>query len=132
MKVLILNENRMLLKVIKAALEEEQIECITSSNGIEAYELIKEEKPDLVIMDLLISFVTGFEVINYIRSLTFKYIKIIVLTKVSLDDVVSDAFGLGIDDYIFLPLRKKELVARIQRLEKYSIIPAKSYVSDRL
>lgn len=128
MKVLILNENRMLLKVIKSALEEEQIECITSSNGIEAYELIKEEKPDLVIMDLLISFVTGFEVINYIRSLSSRYIKIIVLTKVSLDDVVSDAFGLGIDDYIFLPLRKKELVARIQRLEKYSVPAAKSYV----
>lgn len=92
MKVLILNENKMLLKVIQSILEEEQITCITSTNGIEAYELIKEEKPDLVIMDLLISFVTGFEIINYIRSATEKYIKIIVLTKVSLDEVVSDAF----------------------------------------
>lgn len=130
MKVLILNENRMLLSVVESTLAEEGISSISTSNGLEAFELIAREKPDLVIMDLLISFVTGFEVINFIRSIKGRYIKIIVLTKVTLDDVVGDAFDLGVDDYIYLPLQKKELVARIQRLEKYSVSndSSKNYV----
>jgi len=128
--VLILNENRMLLSVVESTLAEEGISSISTSNGLEAFELIAREKPDLVIMDLLISFVTGFEVINFIRSIKGRYIKIIVLTKVTLDDVVGDAFDLGVDDYIYLPLQKKELVARIQRLEKYSVSTdsSKNYV----
>lgn len=111
----------MLLNVIQKTLAEERIESISATNGIEAFELIEQEKPDLVIMDLLISFVTGFEIIDYIRSSNDRYIKIIVLTKVSLDEVIGDAFNLGVDDYIYLPLQKKELIGRIRRLEKYSV-----------
>jgi len=121
MKVLILNENKMLLNVVESTLAEEGVDSISTSNGIEAFELITKEKPDLVIMDLLISFVTGFEIIDFIRSIKDRYIKIIVLTKVTLDDVVGDAFSLGVDDYVYLPLQKKELMARIHRLDKYNL-----------
>ncbi len=69
----------------------------------------------------MISYVTGYELIEFIRNLEGKYIKIIVMTAVSLECVIESAFELGVDDYILLPLKKKELLARIERLSKYTI-----------
>ena len=77
--------------------------------------------PDLVIVDLLISFVTAYEIIDHIRNINKKYIKIIIMSSVTLDVAVESAFELGVDDYIYLPLKPKELLARISRLSKYTL-----------
>jgi len=121
MKILVLNENAMLMKILDQALSLEGHEVLVTGDGIEAYSIIDEEKPDLVIIDLLISYVTGYELIEYIRGLTGKYVKIIILSRVSLDSVINDSFDLGVDDYMTLPLQPKELIGRINRLSRYSI-----------
>lgn len=73
-------------------------------------------------MDLLISYVTGYELIDYIRSKEEMYIKIVILSQVGLESAIENAFNLGVDDYILLPLKQKELIARIDRLSKYQLV----------
>ena len=120
-KVLVLNENKILMKVIERALTADGHEVLTTKDGIEAYSIIDASSPDLIIIDLLISYVTGYEIIEYVRGLDGKYIKIIILSRVKLDSVINDSFDLGVDDYMTLPLQPRELVGRVNRLSKYSI-----------
>jgi len=119
MRILVINENLALLKVIQEALDKAGHEVLCTTNGLDAFKTIEDIMPDVVIIDFLISFVTGYELINHIRSIKSKYINIVVLSKISLDKVIENAFELGIDDYMFLPLRNRELLARVERLNKY-------------
>lgn len=84
-------------------------------------ELIKTHQPSLIIMDLLISYMTGVEVIKLIRSMPPPYIKVIVLSSVKLEGAVVECFEQGVDDYIEMPLRLEELKARMARLDRYTI-----------
>ena len=121
MKILVLNENEMLRKVIEKTLVLDGHQVNSTKDGLEAYSLIESDSPDLVIIDLIISYITGYELIEYIRSLSGKYIKIIILSRVRLDSVINDSFDLGVDDYMTVPVQPKELLGRINRLSRYSI-----------
>lgn len=118
----------MLVRLLSSLLLQEGHEVLKADNGIDAIDVIDNQKPDLVILDLLISFITGYEIINYIRSIQSTYIKIVVVSKVSLDNVITEAFQLGADDYVSLPLQQSQLMARIRRLSRYNLAEAKSYV----
>ena len=120
-RILVINENKALSSVIRCVLEEAGHDVIMTENGHEGYEKMGETMPDLVIVDLLISFVTAYEIIDHIRNINKKYIKIIIMSSVTLDVAVESAFELGVDDYIYLPLKPKELLARIGRLSKYTL-----------
>jgi len=121
MKILVLNENEMLRKVIEKTLVLDGHQVNSTKDGLEAYSLIESDSPDLVVIDLIISYITGYELIEYIRSLSGKYIKIIILSRVRLDSVINDSFDLGVDDYMTVPVQPKELLGRINRLSRYSI-----------
>lgn len=121
MKVLILNENKAILKLIETSLEEDDHQIIRCSNALIMTELIKTHQPALIIMDLLISYMTGVEVIKLIRSMPPPYIKVIVLSSVKLEGAVVECFEQGVDDYIEMPLRLEELKARMARLDRYTI-----------
>lgn len=94
---------------------------LTIDNPLAAYEVIEEEEPDLVILDLMVSYLTCFEIISKLRSQPGKYIKIVIMTQVNMDSVIAKAFELGVDDYILLPLRRKEFLARLERLSRYDV-----------
>lgn len=90
----------------------------TASNGREAQEFISESAPtDVVIMDLMLPYVDGFELITQIREHPlWWHVPIIVLSaKVTEQDIVR-AFELGANDYITKPYQPQELVARVKRL----------------
>lgn len=120
-KVLIVNENLLVTKVVEPLIQRAGYKVVSTDNALEVYELVNDFKPDIVILDLLISFVTAYELIKFIRDVEFKYIKIIVLTKVNLEQAIVDCFNLGIDDYLCLPLQQQELLARLKRMNKYQV-----------
>ncbi len=121
MKVIILNENKAIAKLIETALQEDEHDTVHCANALLMSDLIRKEKPDMVIMDLLLSYLTGVEVIKQIRSITETYIKIIVVSSVKLEGAVVECFEQGADDYIEMPLRLEELRARMNRLDRYHI-----------
>ena len=119
--VVILNENPLIMKVLEPLVSKAGFRVYATSNALEVTELVDEMQPDIVILDLLISYVTAYELIKFIRDYKEKYIKIMVLTKVKLEQAVVECFNLGVDDYISLPLNQKELLARLKRMDRYQV-----------
>jgi len=120
-KVLIVNENLLVTKVLEPLIERSGYDVMSTDDALEVFDLVNDHQPDIVILDLLISYVTAYELIKFIRDVHSKYIKIIVLSKVNLEQAIVDCFNLGIDDYLCLPFQQKELLARLNRMDKYQV-----------
>lgn len=94
----------------------------STDNPLLTYQLIEETRPDLILMDLMVSYLTCYEIISQIRAWPGGYIKIVIMTRINQEQVIEQVFEMGVDDYILLPLKQKELLARISRLERYRLI----------
>jgi DNA-binding response OmpR family regulator len=93
------------------------ISTVTASNGPEALELAQAEPPDLILLDIMMPGMDGFQVCERLRSnLRTAFIPIIMLT--ARDDAASRAQGFlaGTDDYVGKPFARAELLARVRRL----------------
>ncbi len=110
MKILVVDDERLLVKGIKFNLENEgyQVEC--AYDGAAAADLLENNPYDLVLLDVMLPYVDGFELMEYIRPLE---IPVIFITAV--DSVPNRVKGLrlGAEDYIVKPFETIELLARI-------------------
>lgn len=112
MKVLIVDDEYLIRKVIKEYLNIENISYDEAENGIEAIDLCKVNIYDCIIMDIMMPKLDGYSTIKEIKKITNT--KIIVLSaRVEEFDKLT-GFDLGIDDYVTKPFSPKELIARIK------------------
>ena len=114
-KLLIVDDEphiRMLLEQTLEELEDQDVEIITATNGLEALETIQREKPNLVFLDVMMPKLDGYGVCQELRKESD--VPIIMLT--ALGDVADRITGLelGADDYVVKPFSPKELEARIR------------------
>lgn len=116
MKILVAEDEPMLLKTIELKLKKEGYEVITTADGREALEQLEKDAPDLIITDIMMPYVSGLEIINYVRQKIEKKIPIIILSAMEQEKVVMEAFELGADDYITKPFSLNELAIRVKRL----------------
>lgn len=116
MKILVAEDEPMLLKTIELKLKKEGYEVITTADGREAVAKIEEMDPDLVITDIMMPYVSGLEIVAIVRKKINKRIPIIMLSAMEQEKVVMEAFELGADDYITKPFSLNELVIRVKRL----------------
>jgi DNA-binding response OmpR family regulator len=100
------------LRFVKCSLEAEKYEVITARDGQEVLEQVETKEPDLMLLDLLMPKLSGFEVCEYIRS--FSALPIIVLTACGQVKDKARAFDLGVDDYLTKPFSVIELLARVR------------------
>lgn len=121
-KVLIADDEKHLTDTLAYAFRREGYEVTTAYNGLEAYELILQEAPELVILDVSMPGMTGFEIL---KTLNGKFnMGVILLTARS--DIFDKVLGLefGADDYITKPFDLREVLARaaslIRRLQKHT------------
>jgi diguanylate cyclase (GGDEF)-like protein len=113
-KILICDDERTIIEVLKTILSE-HYDIITAERGGQAIELFKKELPDLIILDVSMPGMTGFEVLDKIKEyLGEKYIPVIFLTaSIKVDDKLRALHG-GAVDYLVKPVSPDELTARIQ------------------
>ena len=116
MKILVAEDEPMLLKTIELKLKKEGYEVITTIDGREAVVKIETEDPDMVITDIMMPYVSGLEIVAIVRKKTGKKIPIIILSAMEQEKVVMEAFELGADDYITKPFSLNELAIRVKRL----------------
>lgn len=114
-KILVAEDDRMLMKSIAFKLEKEGYEVITASDGRQAVELVEKENPNLVVSDIMMPYLNGLEVIPYVKA-NSENTAIIMLTSIGLEDTVVKAFELGADDFMTKPFNLGELLIRIRRL----------------
>ena len=111
LKVLIVEDERMIADFIGCGLAEANFEYDCAYDGLSAADMIDQNRYDLILLDVMLPGVDGFELMRYIAPLG---IPVIFLTaKAGVDDRVA-GLRLGADDYIVKPFEPKELVARVK------------------
>ncbi len=116
MRVLVVDDEKLIRDVIKEYLILENIEVDEASNGIEAVEKVKHDDFDIIIMDIMMPKMDGYTACREIKKL--KDIPFIMLSARGEEYDKLIGFDLGIDDYVTKPFSPKELVARIKAVTK--------------
>jgi len=114
MKILVVDDEELLVKGIRFNLQKDGYEVITGGDGMDAVELAKEQKPDLVLLDVMMPRMDGLTACGLIRE--FSNVPIILLTAKADDMDKLMGFDNGADDYITKPFNILELKARIRAL----------------
>ena len=116
MKILVVEDEPNLAKMIQSLMEAEGYECFRALDGLQALELFKEHAPDLIILDWNLPGMSGIDVCTRIRQSSVADPYILMLTaRRSKDDRV-DGFSSGADDYMTKPYSPKELTIRVRAL----------------
>jgi two-component system OmpR family response regulator len=110
-KILIVEDDRNLLDTLKYNLHEEGYNTVTAVDGAEALYIARREKPDLIILDIMLPKLSGFEVCRILRKeMTIPIIMLTAKTE-EVDKIVG--LEIGADDYLTKPFSVRELLARL-------------------
>ena len=122
-KVLIVDDEQQLALAIKIRLQSKGFQVSTATDGQQALTLLEQEKPDLIILDVLMPVLDGYSCLREInRRFGRGAIPIVVLTA---RDRMKDLFELeGIEDYIIKPFDHEDLLLRIERVFKRRSAPS--------
>ena len=111
-KILVVDDERKIVDIVKAYLEREGYQVIVAYEGKSALELVRKQHPDLVVLDLMLPEISGWDICRTLRKESD--VPIIMLT--ARDETTDKIVGLelGADDYVTKPFDPKELVSRVR------------------
>lgn len=115
--VLIADDDRDILELVAFRLERAGCETVVAGDGEEALRLAGERQPDVVILDVMMPKMDGYEVTQALRAdQATREIPVILLTARAQESDVSRGFEAGVDDYVRKPFSPQELTARVQAI----------------
>jgi len=115
-KVLIVEDEQLIVEFVEFLLRQEGFEPVTASDGDVALPLARQEQPCLILLDILLPTVDGFEVLRQLKaSPDLNQIPVIIFTARNREADLSLAFKMGADDYVSKPFSPNELMARIHK-----------------
>ena len=116
-KVLVADDEPNIVIALEFLLQRNGYEVLVARNGEAALQLIESQRPDLVLLDVMMPLKSGYEVCQRIRSRAeWRDIKVIMLTAKGRDVEMSKGLSIGADLYITKPFSTQELVAKIDAL----------------
>lgn len=115
-KILIVEDEERMRNLIDAYLKKEKYETLQAKNGLEAIKIFDSNSIKLIILDIMMPFMDGFDVCKYVRRNS--NVPIIILTAKGEEDDKLLGYEIGADDYITKPFSPKVLVAKIKVLLK--------------
>jgi DNA-binding response OmpR family regulator len=118
MQLMLVDDDRELIRIIERTLELEGYSVNTASNGPTAIEQMKTCNPDLVLLDIMMPGMDGYEVLQNIRKTST--VPVLMLTALGEVDSIEKCLQLGADGYITKPFRSDELVARVKAMIRRS------------
>ena len=121
-KVLLVDDEKRMLDLVALYLRPYDYRCVKADSGIQALELLNKEAFDLVLLDIMMPDMDGWEVCREIRK--FSNVPIIMLTAREQQEDIVKGLRLGADDYMTKPFGEEELLARMEALLRRSA-PAK-------
>ena len=110
--IMVVDDEQAILRLLSRTLEPEGYGVVVADNGRLALELLEDCRPDLVILDIMMPDLDGFQVLALIRERS--NIPVIMLTARGEVTTLRDALVLGADDYVRKPFHTQELLARIR------------------
>lgn len=120
-KILVVDDEESILTLLRFHLEKNGFEVITAANGKQALQLVIDEKPDLLILDLMLPEMDGIEVCKQLRQ---RGLNTPILMLTAKDEEVDKVLGLelGADDYMTKPFSPREVVARVKAILRRSSV----------
>jgi DNA-binding response OmpR family regulator len=111
-RILIVDDDDKMRLLLHDVLSDKGYETLEAIDGVEAIQVIQSEKPDLVILDIMMPRMSGFEVLRQLRH--WSNLPVLVLSaRGNLEDK-TECLDLGADDYMTKPIEMKELLARVR------------------
>ena len=118
-KILTVDDEKHIVRLIQVNLERHGYEVVTAYDGREALQKVDDERPDLVILDVMMPYMDGFEVLqNLKRNPATRDIPVIMLTAKAQDADVFKGWQSGVDCYLTKPFNPMELISFVQRIFK--------------
>jgi DNA-binding response OmpR family regulator len=111
-RILVVDDERRMVGFIRLNLEQDGFEVIEAYDGSTALERLRDSLPDLVLLDVMMPDIDGFEVLRTIREIS--QVPVIMLTAKSEEDDKVKGLELGADDYVTKPFSPRELVSRVK------------------
>jgi two-component system KDP operon response regulator KdpE len=115
-RILVVDDEERILNFLRSKLTASGYEVLTASNGLEALEQAQAQEPDLVVLDLLMPKMDGFETLRELRS--FSAVPVIILSARGADTDRIKGLVQGADDYLSKPFNPDELVARVEAVKR--------------
>ncbi len=118
-RILIIDDEEHILELLDFNLSLEGYEVITTMSSLDGLDIIKQEKPDLVLLDWMLPKMSGIELLNIIRSdEDYDDTAVIMLTAKNMEEDKLEGLTIGADDYVTKPFSIKELSARVKNILK--------------
>ncbi|MFW5713864.1 MAG: response regulator transcription factor [Brevefilum sp.] len=111
-RILVVDDERRMVGFIRLNLEQDGFEVIEAYNGTEALERLRDSLPDLILLDVMMPDIDGFEVLRTIREIS--QVPVIMLTAKGEESDKVKGLELGADDYVTKPFSPRELVSRVK------------------
>ncbi|MEN8152905.1 MAG: response regulator [Acidobacteriota bacterium] len=115
--ILVLDDDPVILEIIKSELDQKKYNIFLASNGVEGLELLNTKKIDILITDLLMPEFDGIQLISYMKENQIN-IPVLVITSVEDTDIIDQVMNLGIKNILKKPIDFKELEKKINLAEK--------------
>jgi len=111
-KILVVDDERKIVELVRLYLEKDGYRVLVAYDGLEALELARQKRPDLILLDLLLPGMDGLDVCRILQAES--EVPIIMLTARTTDEDKLIGLELGADDYITKPFNPREVVARVR------------------
>ena len=119
LKVLVCDDERHIVRLIQVNLERQGYQVVTAFDGKEGLEKIRAEKPNLVVLDVMMPYMDGFEVLKTLRrEPETENLPVIMLTAKAQDKDVFEGYHYGADMYLTKPFNPMELVTFVKRISQ--------------
>lgn len=118
-KILVVDDEPDVVRLVEFRLQREGFEILTCSDGKSALALLETEKPDLIVLDIMMPLMDGMEVLRQIRShRATSRIPVIMLTAKTASVTVDEARQLWVSDYVMKPFDPEKLVTKVKKALK--------------
>jgi DNA-binding response OmpR family regulator len=116
-KILIVDDEPSIIVALQFLMEQNGYQTLVAFSGEEAMETITEYRPDLILLDIMLPVVDGFEVCQRVReNPEWSNIRIVLVTALGSDVNVTKGLSLGADAYIIKPFSNAEILAKVKEL----------------
>jgi DNA-binding response OmpR family regulator len=113
-KILVIDDDAAVTDLLSLLLKSQGFDVTATNNSAEGLNLIREKQPDMVVLDLMMPEMDGWEVCKTVR--TFSQVPIIILSALNDPSMIASVLDAGADDYLTKPTPSRVLVAHINRL----------------
>ncbi|MCB0826421.1 MAG: response regulator [Armatimonadetes bacterium] len=116
-KILVCDDERHIVRLIQVNLERQGYTVVTAYDGKEGLEKVKAEKPDMLVLDVMMPYMDGFEVLKALRrDPDTEGLPVIMLTAKAQDKDVFEGYSYGADMYLTKPFNPMELISFVKRI----------------